>query len=357
MIKQSFLILTMCITGLAEANEATLLGQLTEKINQQEFKKMTSVLVSKNKQLIYEQYFNEGSAEHKNDMRSASKSLTSVAIGFAIKDQHIKNVDQLIMPFFKDKKPIANPDQRKTQITIEDLLTMSSVLECDDWNSASRGNEERMYIIEDWTQFILNLPVRGIPPWKQTPENSPYGRSFSYCTGGVQVLTDLIERVTGKKLTSYLQEKLFNPLNISAPEFSHTPMGVTNGGGGMKMTSKDWIKLGELMLNHGQNNKVQILSKKWVDQSFKRRATIDAENNMDYGYLWWIRNYDVDGQTVTTYSAAGNGGNYMVMIPEYHAVVVITSTAYNTPYMHQQAQKILTEYIIPTLISQSIILD
>lgn len=283
-------------------------------------------------------------------MRSASKSLTSLAIGFAIEDGLIDGLDQPIMHYFKDKMPLKNSDSRKLKITIKDLLTMSSILECDDWNSASRGNEERMYIIEDWSQFILDLPVRGFPPWKTTPDKSKYGRAFSYCTGGVQVLAEIVEKVTKIKMNDYLQDKLFNPLGIKKPKFSFTPLGHTNGGGGAQLSSRDWIKIGNLILNDGIIGTNQIINKSWIKESLIRRAVADENRDVDYGYLWWVNNFKVNGKAITAYAAAGNGGNYLFMIPELNASVAITSTAYNTNYMHQQSQKILTDFVLPELL-------
>lgn len=325
------------------------LTDLTDKINKQEFKQMTSVLVSQNSKLVYEKYFNEGAVDFKNDMRSASKSITSLAIGMAIQQQLIKDINLPVYPYFDDKHLNENLDPRKTKITLQDLLTMSSVLECDDWNSASRGQEERMYIIEDWSKFILNLPVKGTPPWKKTAQDSKYGRAFSYCTGGVQVLADIVERVTKSKMSVYLQDKLFNPLGIDAPEFSYTPLGVTNGGGGMQMTSKDWIKIGQLFLDNGKHNGASLIEPNWIKESFKRRAVIDEDKNIEYGYLWWIFDFKIGEKLITAYAAAGNGGNYLFILPKLSATVVITSKAYNTNYMHQQSQKILTDFIIPAL--------
>jgi CubicO group peptidase (beta-lactamase class C family) len=348
---KTLLIFSLAIT--ASASETNSLDSLADKINNDEFKQMTSVLVSQNNHIIYEHYFNKATVDTQHDMRSASKSLTSLALGFAIENGLINSLEQPIFDYFKDKLPKKGSDARKLKITIQDLLTMSSSLECDDWNDASRGNEEKMYLIEDWSGFILNLPIRGIPPWKKTPENSKYGRSFSYCTGGVQVLTELVERVTKRKMSDYLQEKLFNPLDIKKPEFSFTPLGHTNGGGGARLTSRDWIKLGNFMLNNGKANDKKIINQAWIKESLTRRAVIDEDRDIEYGYLWWINNFKIDDKTkektITAYAAAGNGGNYLFFIPELDASVVITSNAYNTSYMHVQSHKILTDYVLPAL--------
>ncbi len=126
--------------------------------------------------------------------------MASLLIGIALDRHLLKSPATTVLSLLPDRaKRMQNPDKRKTAITVEDLLTMSSPLECDDWNDASRGNEERMYLVEDWTQFILDLPIRGRMRIGLDPPPPEYGRYFSYCTGGVFVLSEVLEKVSGRR--------------------------------------------------------------------------------------------------------------------------------------------------------------
>jgi CubicO group peptidase (beta-lactamase class C family) len=145
-----------------------------------EFKKIGSVLIARHGKVIYEKYF-DGDASTLRDTRSATKSITDVLIGIAIDEKKLSGVDARVLALLPELAgKLQNPDPRKDKITVEDFLTMSSPLECDDWNDASRGNEERMYVIEDWAQFILDLPIAGHMRVGERVEPEPYGRHFSY---------------------------------------------------------------------------------------------------------------------------------------------------------------------------------
>ncbi len=224
---------TLADSGLSE----TKLHSLSTAVRSGEFKKIGSILIARHGKLVFEDYV-DGDESTLRDTRSATKSITSILVGLALQDKKLSGVDAKVLALLPDRaKRLQNPDPRKTQITIEDLLTMSSPLECDDWSDASRGNEERMYLVEDWAQFILDLPIRGRMHVGEQVEPPPYGRNFSYCTGGVFVISEVLQKATAMRTDHYAQQKLFEPLGITNVLWVFSPLNIPQTGGGLRLTA------------------------------------------------------------------------------------------------------------------------
>src|SRR6202171_257725 len=331
-------------SGLSDAR----LRSLDVAVRSGDFKKIGSVLIARHGKLAYEGYFDangDGDAATLRNTRSATKSITDVLIGIAIDEHKLSGVDARIMALLPERaRRIQNPDPRKSAITVEDFLTMSSPLECDDWNDASRGNEERMYLVEDWAQFILDLPIRGRMHVGEKTETRPFGRNFSYCTGGVFTLSEVLEKATGTRTDRYAQQNLFSPLGITNVQWVYSPMNVPMTGGGLRLTSRDLLKLGQLYLDGGRWQGARVLNEAWVRTSTQPHARIDEST--EYGYLWWLKSFKHGENSYPAFFMTGNGGNKVVAIPKLDMVVVITSTNYNTHGMHEQTEKILADYIL-----------
>jgi CubicO group peptidase (beta-lactamase class C family) len=327
-------------SGLSDAR----VRALDSVLHSGEFKKIGSVLIARHGKLIYETYL-DGDSATLRDTRSATKSVTDILVGIAIDEHKLSGVDAKILALLPEHaRKIQNPDPRKTTITVEDFLTMSSPLECDDWNDASRGNEERMYLVEDWAQFILDLPIRGRMRVGEQPESPPYGRYFSYCTGGAFTLSEVLQKATGQRTDRYAKDKLFQPLGIADVTWVYSPLNVPQTGGGLRLTSRDLLKFAQLYLDGGQWRGKRIVSESWVRASTRPHARIDETT--EYGYLWWLKSFKSGEKSYLAFFMTGNGGNKVVAIPALDMSVVITSTNYNMHGMHEQTEKILTDYIL-----------
>jgi CubicO group peptidase (beta-lactamase class C family) len=333
---------TPAATGLAAAR----LASLDSAIRAGVFPHISSVVVARRGKLVYEQYYHGATAATLHDTRSATKTITGMLVGVAIEQRYLPGAQQPVLRYFRDKKRLANPDPRKDRLTVEDLLTMSSILECDDENQFSRGNEERMYLVEDWHRFALELPVRGFAAWVQKPADAPYGRSFSYCTAGVTLLGGLLERATHQKVDGFAARQLFGPLGIDSVRWQYTPLGTAQTGGGLQLRSRDFLKLGQLYLNQGQWQGRQLLSAEWVRASLAPHASV-GRDGLEYGYLWWLQNYGSAQQPIPAALMMGNGGNKIGVFPTLDMVVVITSTGFGSGKAHQHSDAMLRRYLLP----------
>ncbi|TDE53254.1 serine hydrolase domain-containing protein [Flavobacterium sp. GT3P67] len=311
--------------------------ELNRKIAIQSYKDITSVVVIKDGKLLIEEYFNGATRESLHDTRSVGKSFASTLLGIAIKDGYIKSETQTLKEFY-NLKSFQNYSSSKDSITLKSLLTMSSTFDGSDINSESFGHEENMYPTKNWVDFTLNLPI---------DKTKVADKQWDYFTAGVVVLGDIIHKSVPNGLDKYADKNLFQPLGITKYKWQFTPQKVANTAGGLQLRSLDFAKFGQLYKNQGTWNGKQILSQDWIAKSLSHQMTISEDEY--YGYLFWNKRYKVNGVNYEVYYSSGNGGNRIFIFKDQPIVIVITSTAYNTPYGQKQVDKIMQDYLIPAI--------
>ncbi len=319
--------------------DAELIKQLKTKIAQQQFRKITSLVVVRDGKLLVEEYFNGAGRETLHDTRSVGKTFASALAGIAIRDGYIKSVDQTLSDFYRLAE-FANPSATKENVSLKSLLTMSSGFAGSDQNSDTPGNEEKMYPTDNWVEFALNLPMDSA---------KTMGETWDYFTAGVVVLGDVLHRSVPGGLETYAEKRLFAPLGITQLEWQYTPQGVVNTAGGLQLSSLDLAKFGQLYKNGGSWYGTQILPSGWVKDSLTDYFAAD-DNPMGYGYLFWKQQYAALGSTYEAFAASGNGGNKVFIFTKLPLVVVVTATAYNEPYAHSQVDRMMQEFVLPAVL-------
>lgn len=279
--------------------------------------KIHSVLLIKNDRLIIEEYFNGQFADEPHDLRSTTKSIRSILMGIAIDQGFIDNIDDPILKYLKRPLPNKNLDKRKNDITIKNLLTMSSGLDCNDWNKKSKGQEDKVYKKKDWLQYTLDLPMVNEP-----------GTVSNYCSMGAIMIAEIISQSSGMTIDKFAEQYLFRPLGITNVSWGHTSnKTIIPSAKRLYMKSRDLAKIGQLILHKGEWNGKQIVSEKWVEESTTPKTKITG---IDYGYFWWNIPFKIKEKVVISKTATGNGGQYIMVFPELDMVAVFTGGAYNS---------------------------
>lgn len=287
-----------------------------------------SLVIEKENEIIAERYTGGMHAERNTNIKSASKSVLSLLVGLAIEHGYLDGVDQTIDQFFPEYFE-TNPDSVKETITIQDLLTMRSGLE-----TTSFRNYGRWVLSRNWIDFTLDQPIT----------ENPGGRMI-YSTGSSHLLSVIITRASGMSTRAFANRYLFDPLDIQAGGWDRDPQGYYMGGNNMALSPMDLIKIGRLVMNLGTYNNETILSREWILESVDI-YTQSNFNPYNFGYLWWRKkqgDYEV-------FFAWGNGGQYIIMLPELDTVISITSNlAQNSGSRRYQRQifQYLEEVLIP----------
>ena len=265
--------------------------------------RLRSLLVSVGGELVEEHYFNGVSARRSANLKSASKTIIAILVGIAIDRGYLKGVDQPIVDFYPDE--LAEADPVKRSISIEDLITMRSGLE-----TTSNRNYGRWVQSRHWVRHALRRPLVGRP-----------GGRMIYSTGSTHLLSAILTRATGMSTLEFGRRYLARPLGITLPAWTRDPQGVYLGGNEMALTPRAMLAIGNLFRRGGTSDGQQVVSPEWIRASTIPR-TRSRFSGRQYGYGWWMRT--LAGHP--TYYAWGYGGQFIFVIPDLDAVIVVTSS-------------------------------
>ena len=286
-----------------------------------------AVLVARGGKLVFERYF-KGSdeingrrvesvtfdADTLHNIKSATKSVASLALGIAIDRGLIRGVNEPIFSFFPELSDLRSPEKERIQLV--HALTMTMGLK---WVEAIPSNEDnndegRMHMAPDPCRYVLSLPA-----------TAPPGQEFFYNTGALTLVSAIVRKATGRPLDEFARAVLFEPLGITRFEWIRVK-GDADAGGGLRLRPRDMAKIGQLVLAGGRWNDRQVVSKAWVETSTAPK--FKATNGLSYGYLWWLGRSPLNGREVYWAGALGRGGQSIRIVPELDLVVVVTAGYY-----------------------------
>jgi len=332
----SSILLIFC--GNIYSQKQEFIKNLESDIDKGLYPKTTSIIVSTGDKVVYENYFEGKNKFDKHDTRSVTKSLTSLFLGNMILNGFLSSEEQLI----NTVKEYDFKDKRNDELTFKDLLTMTSSLDANDSDSNSPGNEDKMHMNNNWEEWILTLPFDD----KYKRDSLGMGQ-FRYATANPTFLGIIMKDIKGN-LSEYLNKNIFQPMNIKDYSFQYSPSSEILMGGGLKLTSRDLLKFGQIILNNGMYNKTKIVSKNWVSKMTTVYKT-DEDSGSGYGYLIWNYDFPYKQNFINCWFMAGNGGNIILISKEIDSIVVITRENFNSNNMAMETIQIISNYLIPFL--------
>jgi len=308
-----------------------------------EFHNVHMLLIERNGKLVYEQYLSgpderwgypagrkDFDRDSLHDLRSVSKSVTSLLVGAALGEAFEAALDRPVLEHFPDWRDKADP--AAGAITLRHVLTMSSGLE---WNEmdvsyASPSNDEiQMYFTRDPMAHVWSREVR-----------EPAGERWYYSGGMTVLLAGVVESVTGAPFLDYAKRTLFEPLGITdfewvGPSFWPMPAAAS----GLRLRGRDLAKIGSLMLHGGEWAGRRVAPKAWTEISGQtHRSDIHKwgdDGAFTYGLHWWRLRFEAGGETHEAIVGRGYGGQRLFILRDKALAVTTFAGNYGTGHYYQ----------------------
>jgi CubicO group peptidase (beta-lactamase class C family) len=328
--------------------DATRLSGLDKFLRQWPGHNVHAVVIVRRGKLVFERYFRgrerrwmewsksvQFSPTVKHDIRSISKSVTSLLIGAAVSEDRFPPLDSPVIDYFPEYADLRTPENGR--ITFRHLLTMSHGLRWDEsrnWKSPA-NNERQLLEAKDPCRYVLGQPMA-----------SPPGASFNYSGGATSLLAAALAKAVGRSIDVYAGEKLFEPLGIADVEWlGFTGSAEVAAFAGLRLRPRDLAKLGQLVADEGRWNGRQILSAWWIGEATTPRMNAEGYGALYYGYHWWLGRSLLNGHELTWTAGIGSGGQRLFIVPALDLVVAVN--AFN--YRSHIPTAILNRFVMPAV--------
>lgn len=263
------------------------------------------VLMIKNDSVVFEKYWNGYSDSSLSGSFSMAKSITSLLIGVALKEGKIGSILDPVGKYLPEFGGTG-----KISVRIVDLLTMSS---------GTNWNESYINLFSVTSEAYYGSDVYKAATGVQM-EVSP-GTLHKYKSGDTQLLGLILEKVTGKSLSEYASEKLWQPMGAEHPALWSTDheKGNEKAYCCFNSNTRDFARIGKLMLDSGKWNGNAIIDSVYYAQSIQACGITDEKGSACdyYGFQWWI-----DPAHPEIFYARGILGQYIIVIPSKKTIIV-----------------------------------
>ncbi len=261
---------------------------------------MHSLMVLRHGQVVAEGWWAPYEPSGLHLLYSLSKSFTSTAVGLAV-HEGLLGVDDLVTSFFPDQVP-SHVSSSTAKLTVRDLLSMAT------------GHREDTLDRMDRNHLVSSFLALA-------PEEEP-GAWFTYNNGATLMLSAIVTRLTGERVLDYLRPRLLDPLGIAEANWQGVDS-LDYGFSGLHLPTEAIAKLGQLYLQHGRWQGVQLVPEAWVAEATRTQVENPREPNPDwrqgYGYQFWMARHGYRGD--------GAFGQFCLVLEEQDAVVAITAAA------------------------------
>ena len=282
------------------------LANMLERIDNEDLE-IHSIVIIKDERLVLEAYVHPYDRDTIHNVKSVSKSVISALVGIALREGVIGGLDEKVCDYLP-QYITEDMDARKREISLYNLLTMTSGLDLDE-NGPISG---RIFGTLDWLKATYEQPMALDP-----------GTRFLYSTPLTHTMSAILTESGGMGLHEFADAHLFGPLGFGEVQWRTGPKGYNFGGAELFLRPIDMAKFGYLFLKGGVWEGQEIVPAEWVAESTTNKLA-GIEDRHRYGYWWWL-------DDESWYRASGWGGQAIAINESLNVVLAVTAGDFGAP--------------------------